>query len=306
MKKSIVYLIIIIGCLSCFESAVAQEIKATVTVNMDQLIFENRNSVSSMESDIRNYINNQKFTNIEWTGDKIPVDISIYLKGGTNDIYSAQLIIISRRILDGPTEEPQESPALRIIETNWSFRYSYGASLTYNPLRFDELSSMIDFYMLLVIGFDLDSYNELGGSQAFSIAKDILQLGAAQDVDGWRLFSQPGELTKYNLCTELTDIKYQDLRRLFLEYYLDGLDLIGFKPEEAISNLANVIDRIAYFKDKKISNASVLLQYFFDTKAQEIASIFNGYPDANLWKNLYYLDPGNTQLYDDARSGKLR
>ena len=42
-----------------FSSSPAQEIKATVEVNVDQLTFESRNYVSSMKRDLENYINTQ-------------------------------------------------------------------------------------------------------------------------------------------------------------------------------------------------------------------------------------------------------
>jgi hypothetical protein len=47
------------------------------------------------------------------------------------------------------------------------------------------------------------------------------------------------------------------------------------------------------------------MQLFFDTKAPELANIFNEYQSKyTVYKNLIYLDPGNTMLYEDTRDGK--
>jgi hypothetical protein len=46
------------------------------------------------------------------------------------------------------------------------------------------------------------------------------------------------------------------------------------------------------------------MQAFFDAKHMEIADVFRGVKDETLWSNLRFLDPGNTQVYEAARSGR--
>lgn len=304
MKKAFLSTIILL--LLGVHLLTAQEIKVSVTVNMDQLEFEQRTQVSSLEYDLTQYINNQSFLGGEWDGDPIPVDLMIYLVGGMNNVYSAQLFITSRRILDGPEEVPAQSVALKMIDDKWRFRYGLGASLTFNPMRFDEFTSLIDYYMFLVIGFDLDTYNELAGTPAFEKAKSIVQLGATYNAPGYELYSQPGDLTRFNLVSELTNMRFYEFRSLINEYYRNGMDLIGFDREQALKNLESTIAKMAEFKRNKLTSSSVLMQVFFDTKNMEIATLFNGWKNDELFRNLKYLDPGNSILYDDAKSGKLK
>ena len=285
-------------------SASSQEIKANVTVVLDQLTFENRTSVAQMENDVESYINNQKFTRIEWEGDPIPVEITIVLSGGSNNKYGGRLLVVSKRKLDGPEEIAGESVALKMLDDKWSFEYGLGANLTYNPMRFDAFTSLIDYYLLLVIGFDLDSYNELSGSEVFEQAKSIIQLGASNNADGYSTFSQPGEFTRFNLVSELTDMRYHDLRKIFFSYYFDVLDQMAFDKEKAMLSLEYVISDLASFKKNKMVGPSVLLQAFFDSKANEIAYTLKSYPNEDVFLNLKYVDPSNTILYDDAKAGK--
>jgi hypothetical protein len=285
-------------------SAFSQEIKANVTVILDQLTFENRTNVTQMENDVEAYINNQKFTRIEWEGEPIPVEITIVLSGGTRNLYGGRLMVVSKRVLDGPEEEAGESVALKMLDSRWSFEYGLGANLTYNPMRFDAFTSLIDYYMLLVIGFDLDSYNELSGSEVFEQAKSIIQLGASNSADGYSTFSQPGEFTRFNLVSELTDMRYYDLRKIFFSYYYDVLDQMAFDKEKAMKSLEFVILDLANFKKDKMVGPSVLLQAFFDSKAEEIAYTLKSYPNEDVFLNLKYVDPSNTILYDDAKAGK--
>lgn len=303
--KYLLKTLLLIACLLLPSVSFSQEIVANVSVVLDQLTFENRTSVAQMESDVKRYIDNQKFTPIEWEGDPIPVNLTIVLSGGSRNFYSARLLVISKRKLDGPEEVAGESVALKMLDGQWSFEYGLGANLTYNPMRFDAFTSLIDYYMLLVIGFDLDSYNELGGTDAFEQAKSIVQLGASSSADGYSTFSQPGEFTRYNLISELCDMRYYGLRKIIFSYYYDVLDEMSFDKEKAMKSLEFVIEDLADYKKNKMVGPSVLLQAFFDSKADEIAYTLQGHPNEEVFTNLKYVDPSNSILYDEARAGKL-
>ncbi len=89
--KVLIFLYIFLFCvLNCLESF-SQEIEAKVSINLEQIPQEYRHYVSTMESDVTKYINSQRFTNIEWEGPKIPVDINIALSGGNRGIFAAQM-----------------------------------------------------------------------------------------------------------------------------------------------------------------------------------------------------------------------
>jgi hypothetical protein len=280
----------------------AQEIDVFVTVNMEQLPQEARVNVQTMDNDVKNYINNQRYTNIEWQGAKIPVEISIYLTGGSNNQYSARVFIVSKRTLEG--EEGRASVALKFVDDKWSFEYTRFANLSYNPMRFQSFSTLLDFYMLLIIGYDMDTYGELEGSPVFEQAKQICQLGASAGADGYSTYSMPGQYTRYTLASEFTDLRYEDLRKLMNQYYTNGLDLMAKDKDAALKNIADVIAKIADYKKNKLSGPSTVLQAFFDSKYMELCALFQRWPDADLYKLLEYLDTGHTTSYEEAKAGK--
>ncbi len=300
-------LIVFFAQILLFAASEAQEIKAHVNVNTEQVATENLYYSSTMADDIENYINNTKYLeNMEWEGAPIPVEINIILSGGSNGHFKAKMFIVSKRMLDGPEGEEGWSVELRIIENVWSFEYSRGANFTYNTMRFDRFVSMLDYYMLLVIGYDLDSYGELEGAPAFEKAKLIFSNGVSAGATGFETHSAPGQYTKYNIVSEFTDMRYDDFRKLVFAYYVDGLDLAYKEPKRSLENLVSVIERMAEFKNKKMSSASVMLQTFFNTKSREIASMFNGYTDRKVFNYLMELDPSNTMIYQDARDGSFK
>ncbi len=281
----------------------AQEIKANVIVNMDQLEQERRLDVQTMKQDLENYLNNQKFTEVEWEGDPVPVNIQIYLTGGYNYRYDAQVFITGQRLIYG--QEGGSSTTLRIIEKNWSFEYSRGAVFSYNPNRFEALSSLLDFYMLIIIGFDMDTYQEIAGNKVYELASKIQQLGAAQNAPGYSTFDNPGDFTKNRLVGELLEVRFEPFRKLVTEYYMDGLDMMNENKTQAMTNLELTIKDMASFKRNNLFSQSALITAFFHAKSEEVLTIFKEWDSKLIWNDLMYLDPANSQKYEDAQKGKF-
>src|SRR5690606_2950643 len=117
----------------------------------------------------------------------------------------------------------------------------------------DNFTSLIDYYMLLIIGYDMDTYEELAGSAPYNLAKQVCVMGASSNADGYQTFTQPGEFTKYNLINELTDLKSEDLRRLFFEFYVDGLDILVENKGQGKKNLEAVVSKMADYKRNKLT-----------------------------------------------------
>lgn len=232
-------------------------------------------------------------------GNKIPVDINIAVTGGSRNRFAAQIFIAAKRYIYG--QEGGQSVTLRLIDKEWTFEYNQGAMLSYNPTRYNEFTSLIDFYMLLIIGFDSDTYEELSGTRIYDNSKQIVTLASTYNVDGWETTYTPGKFTRYSLASELTDLRYEPLRKLIFSYYVDGLDMMAENKEKATDNLAYIIQEMAEFKRNKLSGPSVLFTAFFDAKALELSQIFKGYKKyKSVFTNLIYLDPSNTMVYQEA------
>lgn len=297
-KIKILFLLLIIQFISIY-GLVAQEIECNVIVNIEQIEQENRYKISSLENDIKNYINTQRFTNLQWEGDRIPVDINVFVAGGYNNKFSAQIFIAAKRNLYG--KDGGRSITLRFFDKQWVFEYNQGAMLSFNTSRYNDVASLLDYYMLLIIGFDMDTYEELSGTRVYEQSKQVVTMAASYGIDGYETNAEPGKFTRYSLVSELTDIRFEPLRKLIFSYYVDGLDMMSQNRENAIDNLAYVIQEMAEFKRKKLSMPSTLITAFFDAKAEELADIFKGYTKyKSVFQDLKFLDPVNANKYQDA------
>ncbi len=293
-------IIILVFALLLNVTARGQELDANVVVVMDAIQPDQRQDLLTMATAVKNYLNNERFTGVEWDGPRIPVDVTIYLMSRAGDNVSGRLGLVSKRLVNN--QEGTGGALLRVFDQDWQFKWTFNPTLSHQPTRYDEFASVLDFYMLTIIGLDMDTYGDLGGSSAFRAAQQIAQLGNAQGVKGFRTFSQPGEFTRMALINELMDLRYDGLRRLFFDYH-DAIDLYAKDAAKGRVEVAAVIKDMANFKRTKLSNRSVLLQAFFDAKNVEVADLFRGQREAEIWNDLRFLDGGNASIYEQARLG---
>lgn len=294
--RSLIFLLTLV-CASHITNA--QEFQASVSVNTDMIPMEQRIDISSMKQDVEMYVNNQRYTGADWVGNKIPVDIGITVMSKSGNSYSAYLTLTSYRVIDKNSNT--RSVVYRALDKEWSFQYQLNSNLTFQTLRFDPFSSLLDFHLLIALGMDMDTYGELDGQQMFAMAKQICLLGANNNAKGYDRIPEPGVYSKVALVTEFNDLRFDDFRKSVFSYYVDGLEAMSKDQGESLKILAAVIKDMALFKEKRTSSRSIIMQAFFDAKLQELTSLFKGYPDPALWNNLRYLDPSNGSKYDEAR-----
>lgn len=283
-------------------TAKSQEIQPTVTVDMQLLRAESRTDIQTMQQDVTNYLSTQRFTNKDWNAPRIPVDVNITIIGGNGRRYTAILSVASSRMLEGP--ERGRSIVYRAVDKDWSFEYAMNANLTYQTLRFNEFSTLLDFYMSIIIGMDMDTYGELDGTNLFNTAKDLCRLGASYNGLGYQNTPEPGVPSRIALASELSDMRYEDFRKLVFEYYVDGMDSLATNKQNALANIAQTLSKMKDFKQNKLSARSILMQTFFDSKYQEIADLFRSYDKPEVFRTLRELDPSNATIYEQARDGR--
>ncbi|HCN05094.1 MAG TPA: hypothetical protein DIS79_05685 [Bacteroidetes bacterium] len=291
---------VLVVCWLPFVTVHGQELDPNVVVNLESIPLDQRPELQSMANDVRTYLTNNRFTGEDWEGPKIPIDINIFVLAKNGNRVTARLALVSKRLVNN--QPGTGAGLLRIYDQEWEFEWTFNPVLTFQPLRYDHFTSVIDFYALLAIGLDMDTYDDLGGTEVYKVAQQIAQAGGAQGVRAFRTFYQPGEFVRTALVAELLDLRYEGFRRLLFDYH-DGIDQMSKDADGGRALVAQTISDMANFKKTKVSNRSLLMQVFFDAKHLEIAEIFRGRKNDPVWADLKFLDPGNTQAYETARNG---
>ena len=186
----------------------AQELNCSVDANYQSLPVNNRELVTDFAGIIENYMNTTRFTNEDW-GQKIDCSMSIFFTGASSDIdYSAQIVIISQRPVFKSTNN---SPVLTVNDGQWQFKYQKGQALYSNQTTFDPLTSFLDYYALIIIGMDMDTFELLGGTVYFKRAQDIVNLGSNSGASlGWQ--SSSAAYSRWGLVNDILSTTYSFFR----------------------------------------------------------------------------------------------
>ncbi|HCY77818.1 MAG TPA: hypothetical protein DHV28_18060 [Ignavibacteriales bacterium] len=277
-----------------FTITFSQELNSTVTVNYEGLSVENRELLVDFAGVIESYLNSTQFTGTQWKGQKIDCAFTVFFTSAANETdYSAQVVIVSTRPVFKST---RQSPMLTISDANWSFRYVPNQALYANQSTFDPLTSFLDFYANIIIGFDWETWADLGGTPYFKKAFDILNLSVGSPYKkGWEQSS--ASYSKWGLCQDLLNDKYRAFREAFYVYHY-GVDEIQIRKKDGQDKIVNLITVLEDMQ-KRTGINSVLIKQFFDTKNGEIVELLKDYPDVNIFLRLKKIDPSHSAKYDE-------
>lgn len=279
----------------------AQEIALQVNVDLQNIPFDSRIDIQNLKQDLLNYINNQRYADEDWDKPKVPVDIGITITSrGPNNSYTGILTVMAYTVL----ENGSRSIMMRAMDKQWSFEYAPGNMMSFQSNRFNTLSSPIDFYMLMAIGMFLDTYAELDGTPFYEKAKIICRAGAGANISGYPTTPDPSVPSKLGFSTEATDLLYEEFRKLIFSYHFDGLEAVNANKAQGLPLLATVIEQMNQFKKAKVTMRSQFMESFFNSKFQELADLYKGYQDPELFTNLSQLDPANSSVYQAARENR--
>lgn len=277
----------------------AQEFRASVNVNVEQLPINQRDDIATMQNDVNGYYQNQRFTGADWEGARIPIDVTIYITAGNQQSrrYQARLFYNMRTNCDNG----MSSPLLKVLDKDWVFSYTLNQQLNFQTLKFEEFSTVLDVYNFIALGLDADCFEQLGGTKFYQQSRDIVQLGAGNSAAGYAMTVQePGEFTRISLVSELLDQRMEEFRKLMFDYHADGIGVYGKDKVAGAKAIEQVLERMAEFKQKKMSQRSYFLQMFFDAKQSELTQIFGGSQNTDVLKSLRVLDPSNYSVYEQA------
>ena len=278
----------------------SQELDCTVTLNTDNLSSSQKDLLSDFQQNVSDYMNKTHFTSDEWEGGKINCTMSIFILSSTNDInFTAQVVVTSQRPI---YETDKNSLMLSINDGQWSFTYQKGQGLYYDKNNFESVSSLLDYYAYVIIGFDLDSWQEFGGTPYFNEALNIVNMGAGSTFStGWSRTSSG--YNRAGLVENLLNDKYRPFREAFYQYYY-GIDVYEKNKQLGEKKIVQMIHTLNQLKDK-IDFNSVLIRTFFDAKSGEIVQHLKDYPDKSIFVMLSKIDPSHTSKYNAAISGSF-
>lgn len=275
----------------------SQELNCTVTVNTESLPVENRDLLSGFGNAIETYVNETRFTNNSWEYPKINCAFTIFITSASDEThYQAQIVVTSQRQI---YKSEDNSLMLSLNDNTWSFEYLTGQSLYSHQSVFDPITGLLNYYAYIILGFDGDSWEDLGGTPYFTKASDIVNLGANSNFKtGWDRNSN--SYSRAGLVDDLLNEKYRAFREAIYGYYY-GIDVYSQNKAEGQKQIVKLVTALVNLKTK-IDLTGVFVKVFFDAKYGELIDKLKSYPDKTIFEKLKKIDPSHLAKYDQAMS----
>ncbi len=270
----------------------AQELQCHVEVNYEKLPINNRELLSDFANEVEKYMNTTRFTDLDYQS-KIDCTLNILFASASSDVdYTAQIIVVSQRPI---YKSQRNSPMVTINDAQWSFKYEKGQPLYSNQGVYDPITSFLDFYAYIIIGFDWDTWEEFGGTKYFLQAQNLINLGQnSAFASGWQ--SSSNTYSRWGLVNDLLAEKYAQFRSAYFDYHY-GLDIYQENKEKGMNKIAGLVDVLFNMWQKQGGTNSVLIRTFFDVKNGEIIDHLREYPDRTIFAKLAKVDPSHAAKY---------
>ena len=274
----------------------AQELFCNVQVNASQIQTSDRKVFQTLQTAIYEFVNNTKWTSASIKNEeRIECTFLINIKEKvSNDEFKASIQIQSTRPIYGTS---YKSTMLNYLDNNFRFRYLEYQSLEFNEnTHISNLTSVLAYYVYIVLGLDFDTFSEYGGAPYFIKAQNIVNNAQNAREIGWKAFES--DKNRYWLVHDLLDTRYEEIHNCYYRYHRVGMDMLSEKTEDGRYDITEALEELrGVYRDNP---SAFILKIFFDAKADEITKIYSeAFPNeqARIIKLLTEIDPANSAKY---------
>jgi hypothetical protein len=277
----------------------AQELNCTVTIDASQLNtaqITEKQIFADMKNAITQFMNTRKWTNDQYNpAERINCNIVLTLLQSPGiGVFVGTAQIQSSRPVYGTG---YESVLLSFVDRELQFNYVQSQPMDFNENTFSSnLTSMLSFYAYVILGLDYDSFSKLGGTPLLQRAFNIATTAQEAQERGWKPFEDTRN--RYWLIENLMSQQMLPFREGLYTYHRLVLDDFNKDLDKSRAQLLEVLTQIKQVNQLK--PGAVLVNTFFDTKADELISIFSEASPMDKQKAynlLVEMDPTKTDKY---------
>lgn len=252
-------------------NAEGEELNATVSLNASRVQGTNTEVFDQLQASLEEFINNRKWTsNTYEEQERIICNFSFVVNSYSDDgSFDCSLMVQATRPVFGST---YRSTLFKYEDKSIKFNYQ-----PYDRLEFIEdnldnnLTAVVAYYVYIIIGMDLDSMGELGGSEflnkALTIAGNAQNLGDA----GWRAGSSTNN--RYAIIDDYMNGAMEPVRKMMYRYHRLGLDTMFRNADNGRKEITEGIALLKKaYEDRPLAYFTKL---FTEYKVDEIVNIYS-------------------------------
>jgi len=281
----------------------AQELNARVQILTDKIQATNKQVFTTLETSIREFLNNRKWTNEKYLPqERIDCQFIINVTDWNGNRFGADIqVLYSRPVY----KSDYMSPVLVLRDEDFDFNYLEYDRLDFNlNTSMSNLTSVLGYYVYIILGFDHDTFELRGGDPYYANAQQVLSNAQNNGFPGWA--SGTNQQNRYYFLDNLTSPAFSGFRNCLYQYHRLGMDLMHDPKNHKTAKgvIKNSLMLLEEVNNKRRN--TYLMQVFFDAKQKEIVNVYSGgnpVPIEDLKKLLQELDAVNSSKYNDMGKG---
>ncbi|MFK8102121.1 MAG: DUF4835 family protein, partial [Saprospiraceae bacterium] len=270
-----------------------------ITINTPKLQTADPKVFESLEEALENFLNNRKWTeDVYEQEERIKCKVQLTIRDELSATsFNADLAIQATRPVFGSS---YETALLSHVDKDVTFSYEPFQPLVYAKNTYnDNLTSIMAFYVYIILAMDYDSFSAFGGEPYYQIAQDIMTNippNVASNNPGWR--SLDGNRNRYWIIESVLSPTARPYRQAMYDYHRLSLDKMSDDTDKARAKMAKALEALDGVR-KNYPNA-MILQMFANAKSSEIIEIFKKSPQtekSRVYQIMTKLDAANAAKY---------
>ncbi len=280
----------------------AQEFNCKVSVIAPQIANQDPRIYKSLESAIMQLMNTRRWTNYNYApAERIDCNFLITVTSQPSiDRFNGTMQVVYSRPVYGTD---YLSPVFEIVDNDISFQFLENTQIEFAPERYiNNLSSLLGFYAYFMLGVDADTFKNLGGTEFYELAQQVVSNAQNSADPGWKAFE--GQVNRYWLIDNQLQAVFRPLREFLYTYHRGAFDQMGTDPANARKAIAASLEKLRTVHQAKPSSYN--MQVFFNAKHQELVNLFkpaDPQEKSKVLNTLSLIDPGHIQQYQKMVSG---
>ena len=252
----------------------AQELQVKVNVNHSKIQGTDASVFENLQQTMEQFMNERTWTELQFQkNERIQVNLNITVNKynrNENHFECTALIQANRPVYNST----YVSTLYNNRDASFNFDFQQFDQLNFAEENIDnQLTALLAYYAMLLIGLDLDSFSPMGGTDV--LQRCLVLVNNAQNLGfpGWKSFED--NRNRFAIINDYLDEAMKPFRQLQYDYYRKGLDEMANNAERGRSEISTALenDLQKAHQDKPLS---LLPQIWTDYKKDELASIYKG------------------------------
>ena len=252
----------------------AQELQVKVNVNHSKIQGTDASVFENLQQTMEQFMNERTWTELQFQkNERIQVNLNITVNKYNRDEnrFECTALIQANRPVYNST---YVSTLYNNRDASFNFDFQQFDQLNFAEENIDnQLTALLAYYAMLMIGLDLDSFSPMGGTDV--LQRCLVLVNNAQNLGfpGWKSFED--NRNRFAIINDYLDEAMKPFRQLQYDYYRKGLDEMSNNAERGRSEISTALenDLQKAHQDKPLS---LLPQIWTDYKKDELASIYKG------------------------------